>query len=72
MISQLGKRDWFLYGSTGSGGLSVARQIYNRFEAAGKPLADGDIGIVDGAEDHYYQVSQKQFYRGQCQLVDFR
>jgi sulfide:quinone oxidoreductase len=36
--------------------LSVAQQIYNRFEAAGKPLNAGSIGIVDGAENHYYQV----------------
>jgi hypothetical protein len=41
---------------TGSGGLSVAHQIYDRFKAAGKPLNEGDIAIVDGAEFHYYQV----------------
>lgn len=40
----------------GSGGLSVAHQIYNRFKEAGKPLNAGDIAIVDGAKDHYYQV----------------
>ena len=40
----------------GSGGLSVAHQIYNRFKAAGKPLNRGDVAIVDGAEYHYYQV----------------
>ena len=40
----------------GSGGLSVANQIYDRFKAAGKPLNEGDIAIVDGAEYHYYQV----------------
>ncbi|KAL1672635.1 hypothetical protein EV122DRAFT_283790 [Schizophyllum commune] len=39
----------------GSGGLSVANQIYDRFKAAGKPLNEGDIAIVDGAEYHYYQ-----------------
>ncbi|KAF9480128.1 FAD/NAD(P)-binding domain-containing protein [Pholiota conissans] len=39
----------------GDGGLSTAQQIYNRFAAAGKRLADGDIAIVDGAENHYYQ-----------------
>ena len=38
------------------GGLSVANQIYDRFKAAGKPLNEGDIAIVDGAEYHYYQV----------------
>jgi sulfide:quinone oxidoreductase len=42
---------------TGTGGLSVAQQIYDRFKAAGKPLGDGEIAIVDGATDHYYQVS---------------
>ena len=40
----------------GSGGLSVAQQLYNRFDAAGKPLKAGDIAIVDAAEYHYYQV----------------
>jgi len=40
----------------GSGGLSVAQQLYNRFEAAGKPLKAGDIAIVDAAEYHNYQV----------------
>lgn len=42
--------------ATGSGGLSVANQIHDRFKAAGKPLNDGDVAIVDGAEYHYYQV----------------
>ena len=40
----------------GSGGLSVANQIYNRFLAAGKPLGHGDIAVLDAAEFHYYQV----------------
>ena len=40
----------------GSGGLSVAQQLYDRFGAAGKPLKAGDIAIVDAAEYHYYQV----------------
>lgn len=40
----------------GSGGLSVAQQLYNRFDAAGKPLKAGDIAIVDAAEYHNYQV----------------
>lgn len=40
----------------GSGGLTVANQIYKRFKAAGKPLNEGDIAIVDAAENHYYQV----------------
>lgn len=34
----------------------MAQQLYNRFEAAGKPLKAGDIAIVDAAEYHYYQV----------------
>jgi hypothetical protein len=41
---------------TGSGGLSVAQQLYDRFGAAGKPLKAGDIAIVDAAEYHHYQV----------------
>lgn len=36
--------------------MAVARQVYDRFKAAGKSLKDGDIGIVDAAETHYYQV----------------
>ncbi|KAF8258620.1 FAD/NAD-P-binding domain-containing protein [Lactarius quietus] len=39
----------------GSGGLSVAQQLYNRFKDAGKPLQSGDIAIVDAAEYHNYQ-----------------
>ncbi|GLB34991.1 putative protein with domain-containing protein [Lyophyllum shimeji] len=39
----------------GSGGLSVAHQIYNRFKRTGRPLNDGDVAVVDGAEYHYYQ-----------------
>ncbi|KAI0302262.1 FAD/NAD-P-binding domain-containing protein [Russula brevipes] len=39
----------------GSGGLSVAQQLYNRFDTAGKPLKAGDIAIVDAAEHHNYQ-----------------
>lgn len=39
----------------GSGGLSVANQIYNRFKRAGKSLNPGDIAILDAAEYHYYQ-----------------
>ncbi|KAI9458479.1 FAD/NAD-P-binding domain-containing protein [Russula earlei] len=39
----------------GSGGLSVAQQLYNRFESAGKALKAGDIAIVDAAEYHDYQ-----------------
>ena len=46
---------WF---ALGSGGLTVASQIYNRFKAAGKPLNEGDIAIVDAAEYHFYQVRQ--------------
>lgn len=40
----------------GSGGLTVANQIYNRFKSAGKALNKGDIAILDAAEYHYYQV----------------
>ncbi|KAK7014898.1 Pyr-redox-2 domain-containing protein [Favolaschia claudopus] len=40
----------------GSAGLSVANQIYNRFKSAGKALNPGDVGIIDPADNHYYQV----------------
>jgi hypothetical protein len=43
--------------SSGSGGLTVANQIYDRFKAAGKPLNPGDVAVLDAAEYHYYQVS---------------
>jgi len=39
----------------GSGGLTVATQIWNRFKSAGKPLDSGDIAILDPAEYNYYQ-----------------
>ncbi|KZS99294.1 FAD/NAD-binding domain-containing protein [Sistotremastrum niveocremeum HHB9708] len=39
----------------GSGGLSVANQIYNRFASAGQKLSDGDVAIIDPAEFHHYQ-----------------
>ncbi|KAI0831228.1 FAD/NAD-P-binding domain-containing protein [Trametes gibbosa] len=39
----------------GSGGLTIANQIYNRFKSAGKALNEGDIAILDAAEYHYYQ-----------------
>ena len=41
---------------TGSAGLTVAHQIYNRFKRARKALNAGDIAILDAAEYHYYQV----------------
>ncbi|KAJ7097965.1 sulfide-quinone oxidoreductase [Mycena belliarum] len=40
----------------GSGGLSVANQIYNRFKAAGKPLNAGDVAIIDPSDRHFYQA----------------
>jgi len=39
----------------GSGGLSVANQIYNRFKKGGQALGDGDVAVVDSAEWHHYQ-----------------
>jgi len=39
----------------GTGGLTVANQIYNKFKREGKGLADGDIAILDNAHYHYYQ-----------------
>jgi len=56
----------------GSGGLSVAHQIYNRFKAAGKPLNEGDIAIVDGAEYHYYQPGWTLVGAGLRPKTDFR
>ena len=41
---------------TGSGGLTVANQIRDRFRSAGKALAEDDIAILDAADYHYYQV----------------
>jgi hypothetical protein len=46
----------YVHPRAGSGGLSVANQIYDRFKAAGKPLNPGDVAIIDPAENHYYQV----------------
>ncbi|KAF8507244.1 hypothetical protein JB92DRAFT_2961374 [Gautieria morchelliformis] len=39
----------------GTGGLTVANQIFNRFKKSGKPLQGGDIMILDNAYYHYYQ-----------------
>ncbi|KAH9484298.1 Sulfide:quinone oxidoreductase, mitochondrial [Psilocybe cubensis] len=55
----------------GSAGLSVAQQIYNRFQAAGKSLAAGDIGIVDAAENHYYQPGWTLVGSGLLPKTDF-
>ncbi|KAF8636578.1 hypothetical protein AX17_003389 [Amanita inopinata Kibby_2008] len=56
----------------GSGGLSVAHQIYDRFKAAGKSLNAGDIAIVDGAEYHYYQPGWTLVGSGLRAKSDFR
>ncbi|KAF8654117.1 hypothetical protein AX16_003649 [Volvariella volvacea WC 439] len=56
----------------GSGGLSVANQIYNRFKAAGKSLNPGDIAIVDAAEYHYYQPGWTLVGAGLRPKGDFR
>jgi len=56
----------------GTGGLSVARQIYDRFKAAGKQLSDGEIAIVDGAIDHYYQPGWTLVGSGLRSKSDFR
>ncbi len=60
--SILDRLDMNLNISTGSGGLSVANQIYNRFKSAGKSFNHGDVAIVDAAEYHYYQVGQPAFH----------
>ena len=41
---------------TGTAGISVSNQIYNRFKAAGKTLDTHDVAVVDGAHWHHYQV----------------
>ncbi|KAF5365665.1 hypothetical protein D9758_003312 [Tetrapyrgos nigripes] len=56
----------------GSGGLSVANQLYNRFEAAGKTLNSGDIAIIDATEFHYYQPGWTLVGSGLRPKTDFR
>ncbi|KAF8201416.1 FAD/NAD(P)-binding domain-containing protein [Pholiota molesta] len=56
----------------GSGGLSVAQQIFNRFASSDKPLAPGDIAIVDGAENHYYQPGWTLVGAGLKNKTDFK
>jgi len=56
----------------GSGGLSVANQIYNRFLAAGKPLSPGDIVVLDEAQFHYYQPGWTLVGAGLRSKHDFR
>ncbi|KAK2466953.1 hypothetical protein APHAL10511_001211 [Amanita phalloides] len=56
----------------GSGGLSVAHQIYNRFKAAGKSLSAGDIAIVDGTKNHDYQPGWTLVGSGLLPKSDFR
>jgi sulfide:quinone oxidoreductase len=51
----------YIFLSAGSGGLTVANQIYHRFRAAGKPLNIGDIAVVDPALYHYYQPGWSEF-----------
>ncbi|CAK5264571.1 unnamed protein product [Mycena citricolor] len=52
--SEAGKYKILVVGA-GSGGLSVANQIFDRFKSAGKPLNAGDVAIIDPADSHYYQ-----------------
>lgn len=56
----------------GSGGLTVAQQIYDRFKAAGTPLNAGDITIVDGANYHYYQPGWTLVGAGLRNKSDFK
>ncbi|KAJ7452466.1 hypothetical protein B0H11DRAFT_2073564 [Mycena galericulata] len=55
----------------GSGGLSVANQIYDRFKAAGKPLNAGDVAIIDPADNHYYQPGWTLVGAGLKKKTDF-
>ncbi|KAF9500905.1 FAD/NAD(P)-binding domain-containing protein [Pleurotus eryngii] len=56
----------------GTGGLTVANQLYDRFKAAGKALNKGDIAIVDAAEYHYYQPGWTLVGAGLKPKTDFR
>ncbi|KAI0928755.1 hypothetical protein AcW1_005907 [Taiwanofungus camphoratus] len=56
----------------GSGGLTVANQIYNRFKAAGTPLNKEDIAVVDAAEYHYYQPGWTLVGSGLKQKIETR
>ncbi|EJU05743.1 sulfide-quinone oxidoreductase [Dacryopinax primogenitus] len=56
----------------GSGGLSVANQVYNRFKEEGKALGDGDVAIVDAAEWHSYQPGWTLVGAGLQSKVDLR
>jgi sulfide:quinone oxidoreductase len=56
----------------GSGGLSVAHQISDRFKKAGQPLNKDDIAIVDAAEYHYYQPGWTLVGAGLRPKSDFR
>ncbi|KIY65499.1 sulfide-quinone oxidoreductase [Cylindrobasidium torrendii FP15055 ss-10] len=56
----------------GSGGLSVARQIYTRFKKQGQALNDGDIAIIDPAEYHYYQPGWTLVGSGLANKAEFR
>ncbi|KAF9053634.1 sulfide-quinone oxidoreductase [Hymenopellis radicata] len=56
----------------GSGGLSVANQIYKRFKSAGKALNSGDVAVVDAAEYHYYQPGWTLVGAGLKSKTDFR
>lgn len=56
----------------GSGGLTVANQIYNRFKAAGKPLNAGDVVVLDAADYHYYQPGWTLVGAGLGRKTDFR
>ncbi|KAG6911497.1 hypothetical protein DXG01_014571 [Tephrocybe rancida] len=56
----------------GSGGLSVAQQIYDRFAASGTPLDVGDVAIADGADYHYYQPGWTLVGSGLRPKTDFR
>ncbi|KAH7889732.1 FAD/NAD(P)-binding domain-containing protein [Phlebopus sp. FC_14] len=56
----------------GSGGLTVANQIFNRFKAAGKALNPGDVAVLDAADYHYYQPGWTLVGAGLKSKSDFR
>ncbi|KAG9309091.1 sulfide-quinone oxidoreductase [Chiua virens] len=56
----------------GSGGLTVANQIYNRFMASGKSLNHDDIVVLDAAQFHYYQPGWTLVGAGLSSKHEFR
>lgn len=56
----------------GSGGLTIANQIYRRFKAANQSLNSGDIVVLDAAQYHDYQPGWTLVGAGLRPKSDFR